>query len=65
MMKNKFNVNPLPVQIPIGKEDKFTGIIDLVTMKAVIYKDVMGLQYNIEDIPQDSRQLLQNTGMSL
>ncbi len=53
MMKNKFNVNPLPVQIPIGKEDKFTGIIDLVTMKAIIYKDVMGLQYSIEDIPHD------------
>jgi elongation factor G len=53
MMKSKFNVNPLPVQIPIGKEDKFSGIIDLVTMKAIIYKDVMGLQYTVEDIPAD------------
>ncbi len=53
MMKSKFNVNPLPVQIPIGKEDKFSGIIDLVTMKAIIYKDVMGLQYMVEDIPAD------------
>jgi elongation factor G len=55
MMKSKFNVNPLPVQIPIGKEDKFSGIIDLVTMKAIIYKDVMGLQYMVEDIPADLR----------
>jgi len=53
MMKNKFNVNPIPVQIPIGKEDKFTGIIDLVTMKAIIYRDVMGIKYSVEDIPQD------------
>jgi len=53
MMKSKFNVSPLPVQIPIGKEDKFSGIIDLVTMKAIIYKDVMGLQYMVEDIPAD------------
>src|SRR5665647_1182077 len=53
MMKSKFNVNPIPVQIPIGKEDKFTGIIDLVTMKAILYKDVMGIKYSVEEIPAD------------
>jgi elongation factor G len=53
MMKSKFNVNPIPVQIPIGKEDKFTGIIDLVTMKAILYKDVMGIKYSVEEIPED------------
>ncbi len=53
MMKSKFNVNPIPVQIPIGKEDKFTGIIDLVTMKAILYKDVMGIKYSVEEIPKD------------
>jgi elongation factor G len=53
MMKSKFNVNPIPVQIPIGKEDKFTGIIDLVTMKAIIYRDVMGIKYSVEEIPKD------------
>jgi len=53
MMKNKFNTNPIPLHIPIGKEDKFSGIIDLVAMKAIIYEDVMGLKYNYMDIPAE------------
>jgi len=53
MMKSRLDVNPLPLQIPIGKEDKFTGIIDLIGMKAIIYQDVMGLKYAIEDIPEE------------
>ncbi len=57
MMKDKFDTNPIPVQIPIGKEDKFTGIIDLISMKAIIYKDVMGLKYSIEDIPGDLKSI--------
>ncbi|MBE3101191.1 MAG: elongation factor G [Firmicutes bacterium] len=57
MMKSKFDTNTMPVQIPIGKEDKFTGIIDLISMKAIIYKDVMGLKYSIEDIPQDLKSI--------
>lgn len=57
MMKSKFDTNPIPVQIPIGKEDKFTGIIDLISMKAIIYKDVMGLKYSIEEIPQDLKSI--------
>ena len=57
MLKSRFDANPMPVQIPIGKEDKFTGIIDLISMKAIIYKDVMGLKYNIEDIPGDLKSI--------
>ncbi len=53
MIRTKLNVIPIPIQIPIGKEDKFTGIIDLVEMKAVIYEDVMGLKYKYTDIPLD------------
>lgn len=53
MMKNKFNINPIVLQLPIGREDKFNGIIDLIDMKAIVYKDVMGLKYNIEEIPED------------
>ena len=53
MMKNKFDTNPIPIQIPIGKEDKFSGIIDLISMKAIMYKDIMGIKYSIEEIPQD------------
>ena len=57
MMKSKFGVNPVIIQLPIGREEKFTGIIDLIAMKAVIYKDVMGLKYSIEDIPVELRSI--------
>ena len=53
MMKSRFMTNPIPIQLPIGKEDKFDGIIDLVSMKAIIYEDVMGLKFRIEEIPQE------------
>jgi len=55
MIKSKFGINPIIVQLPIGREEKFTGIVDLITMKAIVYKDVMGLKYSIEDIPDDLR----------
>jgi elongation factor G len=53
MIKSRLNVNPLALQIPIGREDKFSGIIDLVEMKAIIYEDVMGLKPTVRDIPQE------------
>lgn len=53
MIKNRLNANPLPVQIPIGKEDKFEGIIDLISMRAIMYKDEMGIKFEYEDIPED------------
>lgn len=53
MIKNRLDANPLPVQIPIGKEDKFEGIIDLISMRAIIYKDEMGIKFEYEDIPSD------------
>ncbi len=53
MIKNRLNANPMPLQIPIGKEDKFEGIIDLVSMRAIIYKDEMGIKFEYEDIPEE------------
>ncbi|MDD3776023.1 MAG: elongation factor G [Actinomycetota bacterium] len=53
MIKTRLNANPVPVQIPIGSEDNFTGLIDLVSMKAIIYKDEMGMKFEFEDIPED------------
>jgi len=52
MIKNRLNANPMPLQIPIGKEDKFEGIIDLISMRAIIYKDEMGIKFEYEDIPE-------------
>ena len=57
-MKTRLNANPVPIQIPIGKEDQFRGIIDLITMDAIIYDDESyGKNYHIEEIPDDLKEL--------
>ncbi len=51
---SKLGGNPVAIQLPIGSEDKFTGVIDLVKMKAIRYKDeTMGAEYLVEEIPAD------------
>ncbi len=46
--------NPVPLQLPIGAEDKLLGVVDLVEMKAVFWKDdTLGASYDIEDIPAE------------
>lgn len=53
-MKEKLGANPLPIQIPYGKEDGFRGLIDLVKMKAIVWKsEVTGAMYEIEEIPEE------------
>ncbi|MDE6029013.1 MAG: elongation factor G [Clostridiales bacterium] len=53
MMKTRLGANPVALQIPIGKEDTFKGMIDLVTMKAEIYEDDLGKTINETEIPAD------------
>ena len=53
MIKTRLDANPLPIQIPIGKEEDFLGIIDLISMRAIIYKDEMGIKFEYEDIPSE------------
>jgi len=54
MIKDRLKANPLPIQIPIGKEEHFKGVVDLVTMKAVVWDDEsLGATYHEEDIPAD------------
>jgi elongation factor G len=53
MIKTRLGANPLPIQIPVGDEAGFTGIIDLLSMRAVIYKDEMGIKFEYEDIPRE------------
>jgi elongation factor G len=51
---SKLGGNPVAIQLPIGSEDKFTGVVDLVRMKAITYKDeTMGADYVVSDIPAD------------
>ncbi len=53
-VKERLRAKPLPIQIPIGAEDKFEGIIDLVEMKAYIWKgEELGAKFDITDIPED------------
>ncbi|HIS50465.1 MAG TPA: elongation factor G [Candidatus Gallacutalibacter pullistercoris] len=57
MMKDRLKCNAVPIQLPIGSEDTFKGIIDLVTMKAEIYYDDLGKDVREEDIPEDMMEL--------
>ena len=57
MMKERLGANPVPIQLPIGKEDYFKGIVDLVRMKAEVYYDDLGNDIREEDIPEDLRDL--------
>ena len=52
-IKDRLGANAVPIQLPIGAEAEFAGIIDLVTMKATIYKDDMGQELEVVDIPDD------------
>jgi elongation factor G len=53
MMKDRLKANAVPIQLPIGKEENFKGIIDLVTMKAIFYLDDLGTRLDEEPIPED------------
>ena len=53
MMRDRLKTNAVPIALPIGKEDTFKGIIDLVEFKAEIYKDDLGKEIEITDVPAD------------
>lgn len=65
MIKTKLGANPLPVQIPIGKEEDFVGIIDLISMRAIIYKDEMGIRFEYEDIPEELKSVAEKCRQEL
>jgi elongation factor G len=52
-MRDRLGANPVPIQIPIGAEDNFTGVVDLVEMQAVVYKDDLGKEFDIVEIPSE------------
>ena len=57
MVKDRLKANAVPVQLPIGAEDTFIGIVDLVEMKAEIYKDELGKEFEVTEIPEDMMDL--------
>lgn len=56
MMKTRLGAHPVPIQLPIGYEDTFKGIVDLIDMKAIIYTDDLGKTSEETDIPEDLKE---------
>ncbi len=56
-LKNRLNANAVPIQLPIGAEENFQGIVDLVRMRALIHKDDLGKDIEETDIPADMQEL--------
>jgi elongation factor G len=52
-MRDRLGANPVPVQIPIGQEDQHRGVVDLVEMKAITYKDDLGQDFEVGEIPAE------------
>lgn len=57
MIRERLGANPVPVELPIGKEDTFRGIIDLISMEAEIYYDDLGKDFRKEPIPADMQEI--------
>ena len=57
MMRERLKCNATPIQLPIGAEDTFKGIIDLIEMKAYVYYDDLGKDIKVEEIPEDMKEL--------
>ncbi len=57
MMVDRLGANPVALQVPIGRESDFRGIIDLIEMNAIVYLDELGTDWEITDIPEDHREL--------
>ncbi|NLK39376.1 MAG: elongation factor G [Clostridiales bacterium] len=57
MIKNRLGARAVPIQLPIGKEDKFRGIIDLIEMEADVYYDDLGKDMRIEPVPEDMKEM--------
>jgi len=56
-MRERLGANPLPIQIPIGQEGDFTGVVDLIENKALVWKDELGTEFSYEEIPEDLKEL--------
>src|ERR671935_1016000 len=55
MIVDRLGARPVPIQIPIGAEDRFEGVVDLIDMKAILYRDDLGSKIDIVDVPEALR----------
>ena len=59
-MRTRLKANPIPIQIPIGAEDKFEGVVDLITMKAIYWDEAsQGMKFELREIPAELKELAQ------
>ncbi len=60
-IEDKLGANPVPLQIPIGSEDSFSGVIDLIERKAIIWKEdeTLGMKYEYEEVPEDMKETVE------
>lgn len=65
MMKERLGANPVAIQVPIGKEDTFKGIVDLLTMKAIIYVDDLGKVSQETEIPDEVKDIAEEYRIKL
>ena len=56
MMKTRLNANAVPIQLPIGYEDTFEGMVDLIKMRAIVYDDKLGKEEEFIEIPEDMKE---------
>ena len=59
MMRERLHTNPLPIVVPVGKEDTFKGIVDVIARKAYIYLDDLGKEIDITDVPADMTDMVE------
>src|SRR6476619_5312936 len=52
-MRERLGAHPLPIQLPIGEEDQFKGVVDLIENKALVWKDELGTEFEYQEIPED------------
>ena len=55
-MRDRLGANPLPIQLPIGVEDGFVGVIDLIEDKALVWKDELGTEFSYQEIPDELKE---------
>ena len=59
MMRDRLHTNAVPILLPIGKEDTFKGVVDILTRKADIYKDDLGKEIEVTDVPEDMKDIVE------
>ena len=65
MMHERLKANAVPIELPIGREADFTGVVDLVANQAIIYKDELGVNVEITDIPDDMKEIAEEARTTL